>query len=86
MYDILLIFQYQVSTTVMDLFVFMLVLLCFCVATEFSVNKDLYINGGMKDRGKIRQPVIKRHGGRNHDATLRADELTSMQLFKIFIA
>ena len=24
-------------------FVFMLVLLCFCVATEFSVNKDLYI-------------------------------------------
>ena len=56
MYDVLLIFQYQVSTTVMDLFVFMLVLLCFCVATEFSVNKDLYINGGMKDRGKIRQP------------------------------
>jgi len=26
------------------LFVFMLVLYCFCVATEFSVNKDLYIN------------------------------------------
>jgi len=25
------------------LFVFMLVLYCFCVATEFSVNKDLYI-------------------------------------------
>jgi len=24
-------------------FVFMLVLYCFCVATEFSVNKDLYI-------------------------------------------
>jgi len=24
------------------LFVFMLVLLCFCVAVEFSVNKDLY--------------------------------------------
>jgi len=24
------------------LFVFMLVLYCFCVATEFSVNKDLY--------------------------------------------
>ena len=24
------------------LFVFMLVLCCFCVATEFSVNKDLY--------------------------------------------
>ena len=24
------------------LFVFMLELLCFCVATEFSVNKDLY--------------------------------------------
>jgi len=24
-------------------FVFMFVLLCFCVATEFSVNKDLYI-------------------------------------------
>ena len=38
-YDNLLIFQYQVSTTVMDwvvvfaLFVFMLALLCFCVAT-----------------------------------------------------
>jgi len=48
-YDIiLLILQYQVSTTVMDLvvvfalFVFMLALLCFCVATVFSVNKDLY--------------------------------------------
>jgi len=25
------------------LFVFMLVLYCYCVATEFSVNKDLYI-------------------------------------------
>ena len=25
------------------LFVFMLALLCFCVATEFSVNKDSYI-------------------------------------------
>ena len=25
------------------LFVFMLVLFCFCVATEFSVNKDSYI-------------------------------------------
>ena len=25
------------------LFVFMLVLYCFCVATEFSANKDLYI-------------------------------------------
>jgi len=41
-YDIiLLILQYQVSTTVMDLvvvfalFVFMLALLCFCVATVF---------------------------------------------------
>jgi len=48
-YDILLILQYQVSTTVMDLvvvfasFVFMLALLCFCVATVFAVNKDLYI-------------------------------------------
>jgi len=47
-YDILLILQYQVSTTVVDLvvffalFVFMLALLCFCVATVFSVNKDLY--------------------------------------------
>jgi len=46
--DILLILQYQVSTTVMDLvvvfalFVFMLALLCSCVATVFSVNKDLY--------------------------------------------
>ena len=41
------ILQYKVSTTVIDLFVvfalfvFMLVLLCFCVATGFSVNKDL---------------------------------------------
>ena len=26
------------------LFVFMLVLYCFCGATEFSVNKDLYIS------------------------------------------
>ena len=26
------------------LFVSMLVLLCFCVATEFSVNKGLYVN------------------------------------------
>jgi len=48
-YDILFILQYQVSTTVMDLvvvfalFVFMLVLLCFCVATNFLVNNDLYI-------------------------------------------
>ena len=48
-YDILLIPQYRVSTTVMDLvvvfalFVFMLALLCFCVATVFSANKDLYI-------------------------------------------
>jgi len=44
--------KYQVSTTVMDLivvfdcilFVFMFSLLCFCVAAEFSVNKDLYIS------------------------------------------
>ena len=47
-YDILLILQYQVSTTVMDLvvvfalFVFMLALLYFCVATVFSVNTYLY--------------------------------------------
>ena len=47
-YDILLILQYQVSTDVMDLvavfalFVFMLALLCFYVATVFSVNKYLY--------------------------------------------
>jgi len=40
-YDILLILQYKVSTTLMDLvavfplFVFMLVLLCFCVAAVF---------------------------------------------------
>ena len=30
------------------LFVFMLALLCFCVATEFSVNKDLYISRRLK--------------------------------------
>ena len=49
-YDILLILQYQVSTTVMDLvvvfalLVFMLALLCFSgVATVFSVNKHLHI-------------------------------------------
>jgi len=47
-YDILFILQYKVSPTVMDLvvvfalIVFMLVLLCFCVAAVFSVNKDLY--------------------------------------------
>ena len=41
-YDIMLILQYQVSTNVMDLvvvfalFVFILVLLSFCVATVFS--------------------------------------------------
>jgi len=44
-YDILSILQYQVSTTVdlvvvFALFVFTLALLCFCVATVFSVNKD----------------------------------------------
>jgi len=49
MHDILFILQYKVSTTMMDLvvvfalFVFMLVLLCFYVATVFSANKDLYI-------------------------------------------
>jgi len=49
-YDILLILQYQVSTTVIEyLFVFMLALLCFCVATEFSVNKDLYKNSDVKE-------------------------------------
>jgi len=49
-YGILLILQYHVSTTVMDLvvvfalLVFMLALLCFSgVATVFSVNKDLHI-------------------------------------------
>ena len=48
MYDSLFILQFQVSTTVMDLvavfalFVFMLMLLCFCVLPFFSVNKDLY--------------------------------------------
>jgi len=48
-YDMLLILQYRVSTAVMDLvvvfalFVFMLAVLCFCVATVFSANKYLYI-------------------------------------------
>ena len=43
------------STTVMDLvvvfalFVFMLALLCFCVATAFSVNKDLYTRNNTCD-------------------------------------
>ena len=47
-YDIYYAYQYQVSTTVMDLvvvfalFVFMLALLCSCVAAVFTVNKDLY--------------------------------------------
>ena len=47
-YDILLILQYQVSTAAMGLvfifalFVFMLALLCFSVATVSPVNKDLY--------------------------------------------
>jgi len=51
-YDIiLLILQYQVSTTVMDLvvvfalFVFMLALLCFCVATVFFPWIKIYIIG-----------------------------------------
>ena len=54
-YDIFLILQYQVSTTVMDLvvvfalFVFMLALLCFCVATVFSANKDLYTRNNTCD-------------------------------------
>jgi len=30
------------------LFVFILVLYCFCVVTEFSVNKDLYIKGARR--------------------------------------
>jgi len=30
------------------LFVFMLALLCFCVATEFSLNEDLYISRRLK--------------------------------------
>jgi len=34
------------------LFVFMLVLYCFCVATEFSVNKDLY------NRPHLRTPYV----------------------------
>jgi len=48
-YDILLVLQYQVSTAVMGLvfvfalFVLMLALLCFSVATVFPVNKDLHI-------------------------------------------
>jgi len=42
-----------VSTTVIDLvvvfalFVFMLVLVCFCVSTFFSANKDLYKGGNV---------------------------------------
>jgi len=39
------------------LFVFMLVLYCFCVATEFSVNKDLY--GIMVDGVIIRTSHIQ---------------------------
>jgi len=48
-YDILLILQYQVSTTVMDLALFSLCLyIClrccvFVLLPFFSVNKDLYI-------------------------------------------
>jgi len=51
-YDILLILQYKVSTTVMDLIVVFCIVSCLylclrcCVfvhATEFSVNKDLHI-------------------------------------------
>jgi len=46
--NIMFILQHKMSTTLTDfvvvfaLFVFMLVLLCFSVATVFSVNKDLY--------------------------------------------
>jgi len=61
-YDIFLIVQYQVSTTVMDfvvgfaLFVFMLELLCFSVATVFLVNKDLYIIGLVPETVLVFEP------------------------------
>ena len=57
--DILLVLQYQVSTTVMDsvvvfaLFVFMLALLCFCVATVFAVNKHLYFCSNDSNRTSL---------------------------------
>jgi len=41
--DLIVVFTKQSCyTSIVILFVFMLALLCFCVATEFSVNKDLY--------------------------------------------
>ena len=38
------------------MFVFMLALLCFCVATEFSVNKDLYIGMKLKRYATVMLP------------------------------
>ena len=63
-YDILLILQYQVSTTVMDVIVVFCIvsclylcfaLLCFCVAAVLSVNKDLYIKMYRNDFLRILQ-------------------------------
>jgi len=47
------------------LFVFMLALLCFCVATEFSVNKDLYISVIIRPprNASIRCGVLLSFGG-----------------------
>jgi len=41
------------------LFVFMLVLYCFCVATEFSVNEDLY-NCMSAVRAKLTTVIVGR--------------------------
>jgi len=43
------------------LFVFMLVLLCFCVATEFSMNKDLYNVLSVISRGNLRDCELRLH-------------------------
>jgi len=79
---VLLILQYQVSTTVIDLvvvftlFVFMLALLCFCVATVFSLNTDLYlylyIYVAKHVAFRASAPVALRHAGHADTADMRA--------------
>ena len=50
------------------LFVFMLVLYCFCVATEFSVNKDLY----QLDRMQKKSAPCSRQITTPHQSVLQA--------------
>jgi len=61
------------------LFVFMLVLYCFCGATEFSVNKDLYISREKVKNKKSNQGRFKprsAHGVFNELEMSRTPSLT----------